>query len=303
MRILLFAILALGLLAPGATAKPYPETIPLPDGFQPEGIATGRGNDFFVGSIPTGAIYAGDLRTGRGDVLVEGREGAAAIGVEYDRGRLFVAGGPTGKAFVYDARDGELLAEYQLTTGATFVNDVTVTARAAYFTDSRNQRLYVLELRGKRLPDEARALPLTGDLQYDDDPATFELNGIAAARGGRDLIAVQSGTGALFRIDPRTGDTDEIELRGGDVRNGDGLLLQGRKLYVVQNRLNRIAVVRLDGRLEEGRITRRLTDDDFAVPTTITRKGRFLFAVNARFGTPPGPDTEYDVVRVAIRGR
>ncbi len=304
MRIFLLAILALGLLAPSATANPYPETIPLPNGFQPEGIATGRGNDFFVGSIPTGAIYAGNLRTGRGDVLVEGREGGAAIGLEYDRGRLYVAGGPTGKAFVYDARSGELLAEYQLTTGATFVNDVTVTRRGAYFTDSQNQQLYVLDFRGRdRLPRDAGTLPLTGDLEYDDDPASFELNGIAAARGGRDLIAVQSGTGSLFRIDPRTGDTDGIELEGGDVRNGDGLLLQGRTLYVVQNRLNQIAVVRLDGRLTEGRITRRLTDDDFAVPTTIARKGRFLFAVNARFGTPPGPDTEYDVVRVKTRGR
>jgi hypothetical protein len=30
----------------------------------------------------------------------------------------------------------------------------------------------------------------------------------------------------------------------------------------------------------------------------VARFGRFLFAVNARFGTPPTPQTEYDIVRV-----
>ena len=49
-----------------------PELIRLPDGFRPEGIAI-AGNTFYVGSIPTGAIYRGDLRTGQGAVLVRGR--------------------------------------------------------------------------------------------------------------------------------------------------------------------------------------------------------------------------------------
>ena len=80
--------------------------------------------------------------------------------------------------------------------------------------------------------------------------------------------------------------------------NGDGLLLDGRTLYVVQNQLNRIAVVRLDRDLDEGEVTGHLTDSDFDVPTTIAEKGGFLWAVNARFSTPPTPDTTYDVVRV-----
>ena len=55
------------------------------------------------------------------------------------RNRLFVAGGPTGKAFVYDAATGADLASYQLAprgTAATFVNDVVVTGKGACFTDS-----------------------------------------------------------------------------------------------------------------------------------------------------------------------
>ena len=74
------------------------------------------------------------------------------------RNRLFVAGGATGKAFVYDAATGADLASYQLApagTAVTFVNDVVVTSKAAYFTDSRNQQLYVLPLgRHGALPDQ-----------------------------------------------------------------------------------------------------------------------------------------------------
>jgi hypothetical protein len=43
---------------------------------------------------------------------------------------------------------------------------------------------------------------------------------------------------------------------------------------------------------------RTISDEDFDVPTTIARVGKSLYAPNARFTTPPTPDTEYDVVRV-----
>ncbi len=105
-RILLLLLAAAVLAAPVALAKgAFPKTIPLPNGFQPEGIAIGKGTTFFVGSIPTGAIYSGDLRTGAGAVLVPGAAGRAATGLKYDHGRLFVSGAGTGKAFVYDAED------------------------------------------------------------------------------------------------------------------------------------------------------------------------------------------------------
>jgi hypothetical protein len=41
-----------------------------------------------------------------------------------------------------------------------------------------------------------------------------------------------------------------------------------------------------------------LTDPDFDVPTTIDRFGSRLYAVNARFSTPPTTLTAYDVVQV-----
>ena len=78
--VLLLTILAC-LAVPAALAKgSFPETIPLPNGFAPEGIAIGKGDTFYVGSIPTGAVYAGSLRTGTGSVLVPGATGHAAVG-------------------------------------------------------------------------------------------------------------------------------------------------------------------------------------------------------------------------------
>ena len=300
MRILTitFTILLCAAFAASANARSYPETIPLPNGWQPEGIATGDHNEFFAGSRATGAIFKGNLKTGQGAVLVP-PTGGAALGMKVDRrNRLFVAGGGTGTASVYNARNGKLLRQYTLTAAPTFVNDVTLTRRAAYFTDSMKRQLYVLDLgRHGRLPAAARTLPLTGDLASIPAPGGFELNGIAAAGHGR-LVTVDSALAKLFLVNARSGDTDEIELTGGDVANGDGLLLRGRRLYAVQNQLNRIAVIHLKRGLGRGEIKRHLTDSDFDVPTTIAWARGFLWAVNARFSTPPTPDTTYEVVRV-----
>ena len=285
--------------AQAGSEQAYPATIRLPDAFQPEGIAI-AGTTFYVGSIPTGAIYRGDLRTGKGAVLVAGGSGKAAIGVEVNRGRLFVAGGPTGKAFVYSATTGRELASYQLTTAATFVNDVVVTRTAAWFTDSFNKVLYRVPLGPSGRPGPAsavRTVPLTGAIVY---AAGFNVNGIDATPDGKRLVIVQSNTGKLFAVTP-AGVTREIGLGGGTVLRGDGLLLEGQTLYVVQNFDNKIARIALAPGLASGRITGFLTDSDFDVPTTIDDHGTRLYAVNARFSTPPTPTTRYDVVQVARR--
>lgn len=277
----------------GASAAVFPDRIDLPDGWQPEGIATGRGHTLFVGSIPTGAVWRVDARTGEGEPAVPGGEGRAAIGLKVDRRqRLFVAGGPTGDAFVYDARSGDELARFELApAGApTFVNDVALTREAAYFTDSQRAVIYVVptDLSG------ARELPLQG---FDMQPG-FNLNGIVATANGRTLLAIQSNTGRLWRINAATGAADPIDLGGAALTNGDGLLLHGRTLYVVRNRLNQIVVVRLDRGFAEGQIVRTITDEEFDVPTTIARFGKALYAVNARFSTPPTPQTDYWITRV-----
>ena len=286
-----------------APLQAFPDVIPLPDGFQPEGIAVGKGSTFYVGSIPTGAVYRADLRTGEGDILVPAQEGRAAIGMKYDErtGLLFVAGGPTGFAYVYDGETGENVAEIELTTGDSFINDVVVTKDAAYFTNSAQPVIYrvALEENGE-LPSTPRVkeIPLSGDYRF--TPDAFNANGIAATPNGKTLIIVNSVDGLLYKVRPGSGVAKLIDLDGETLLNGDGILLEGRTLYVVQNRMNQIAVVSLtNSDLDEGEIVNTITDDDFRVPTTIARFGDSLYAVNARFGTEPTPDTEYEVVRVS----
>jgi sugar lactone lactonase YvrE len=293
------AVLAAAVVSSTALARSvFPETIQLPNGWQPEGIAIGRGTTFYVGSIPTGAVYRGDLRTGRGAPLVQGAPGRAAVGLAFDRGRLFVAGGATGKGFVYDAKSGALVRELQLATGAgsTFVNDVVVTKRAAWFTDSNRATLYKVPLaKNGRPAASATAVPLSGDFRL---VSGFNLNGIDATPNGKTLVVVQSATGKLFRVSAATGVTTEIGLGGATVSNGDGILLHGRTLYVVRNSDNEIAVVTLANGLGSGRVTGTITDPGFDVPSTVDRLGARLYAVNARFGTAPTPSTPYTVVQV-----
>ena len=138
LRVLTFVAVITAVLATtaGAARQAFPQVIQLPPGFQPEGIEVGKGTTFFVGSRVTGAIYKGNLRTGAGAILVP--SGRTATGIELDpHNRLFVAGAGTGDAFIYNANTGALLRTYDFASSDTFINDVVVTTKAAYFTDSR----------------------------------------------------------------------------------------------------------------------------------------------------------------------
>lgn len=278
-----------------AQAATRPDTFPLPAGFQPEGIAIG-GQHAYFGSRATGDIYRADLRTGKGGVISKG-PGTQSLGLKTDgHGRLFVAGGTAGNARVIDLRTGAVLKSYQLATGTSFVNDVILVGRDAYFTDSANPVLYKLELgRGGALPAEAVKIPLSGAIQY---TTGNNANGIAPSPDGRSLLIVQSNTGKLFEVDPSSGVTTEVDLGGESLVNGDGLLLAGRTLYAVQNRLNTIAVIGLARDGASGKLVKRLTDDRFDVPTTVAAHGHRLYLPNARFTTTPTPETAYDVVAV-----
>jgi sugar lactone lactonase YvrE len=285
--------------AAGSTAaqKPFPEVIQLPPGFQPEGIEVGRGTTFYVGSVANGAVYRGNLRTGTGAILVRGESGKAATGIELDsRNRLWVAGASTGKAHVYDARTGALIRTFTFASSDTFINDVVVTPEAAYFTDSRKAVLYKVPIGPGGALGAVQTLPVGGDFVL---ASGFNLNGIDSTPNGKTLVAVQSNTGKLFRIDPATGIARVIALGGESVPNGDGILLTGKTLYVVQNQLNRVAVIALTPNLASGRVVTRLSDPDFAVPTTIDDHGRRLYAVNARFGISNPGAAEFQVVQLS----
>jgi hypothetical protein len=294
LAIVISTLLAVTLGATPAAAHSPVSAFPLPDGFQPEGIAIGAGPYAYLGSRLDGDIYRVSLRSGKGGVLSQG-PGTPSLGLKIDeKQRLFVAGGSGGNARVIDARSGAVLRSYTLQTVPSFINDVVLTGGAAWYTDSTNPVLFKLPLQRGKLPAAAVAVPLSGDIAY---ATGNNANGIAATPDGRALIVVQSNTGKLFRT-TYAGVTTEIDLGGELVPNGDGLWLRGNDLYVVQNRLNSIAKIRLDHAGRKGSVVRRTTDPSFDVPTTIAEYGKRLYLPNARFTTPAEPTTTYDVVSV-----
>ncbi len=139
-------------------------------------------------------------------------------------------------------------------------------------------------------------LPLSGEWVQG---AGNNANGISTTPDGRTLLVINSSNGTLYRVDPGSGNAAAVD---SDVllTAGDGLLREGRTMYVVQNRLNQIAVLRLDKRGTSAELADTITSANFDVPTTVARWGDRLYLPNARFTTPPTPDTTYTVVQVPI---
>lgn len=302
--VLTASVLALPFAA-AADAKPhgpsYPAHLDLTLGFQPEGIDIIGAHRAFLGSLADGDVVSLNLRTGTMRTLVEG-DGTPAVGLKVDqRGRAFVAGGPSGTARVVDLSSGQTLQTYTFSTDSSFVNDVVFLHGDAYFTDSSQAQLYKLPIGpdGELPPaDGFETLPLTGDWTQVEG---FNANGIAKAPDHKGLLVVNSTTGHLFRVDPDTGEATEVDLGSTTLVNGDGLLTHSRTLYAVQNQDNAVAVIKLDKHGTTGSLTRTITSDDFDVPTTIARFGSRLYLPNARFGNPDPANASYWVTKVSAK--
>ena len=293
MRRLAFPTLTLLLsaaMAGSIHAAAFPDRLELPKGFAPEGIATGRGHTFYAGSLAGAGIVRGDYRTGETEPLVT--EGGPFVGMKVDaRNHLWVAGGPAGTGYVFDADSGDQLSFFQLAPSgeASFVNDVVVTGEAAWFTDSFRGVIYRVDL------DDGGISEVDLTALAPAEANVFRLNGIDATPNGKTLIAVNSTGGALYRIDASTEAVATIDLGGASV-HADGILLTGHALYAVRNQGN-VAVIDLAPDLSTGTVVDQLSGD-LDVPTTVAHFGSSLYVVNARFGTTDEPPIAYWVTRL-----
>src|SRR5215204_6243149 len=128
-----------------AAASQTPQVIVLPGATSAEGIAAGRGATFYAGDLFAGDIFRGNVRRGTAELFIDAPAGRMAVGMAaaLSHGLLFVAGGFTGQAYVYDTRTGATVATYQFgAPPATLVNDVALTKDGAWFTDSFQAQLY-----------------------------------------------------------------------------------------------------------------------------------------------------------------
>ena len=287
---------ALAVAAPAAQADHPDFTIPLTGATSAEGIARGSGTTFYAGDLFSGDIFRGDIRTRRVEKFIDNPDGRNALGLRVDvaNGLLFVAGGFDGRGFVYDTSTGATVATYQFSGQPAVINDVALTRKGAWFTNSAKAELYFVPVVHGR-PGPFRTLHLRGPAA--DTSGDFNNNGIQATADGSTLIVAHSTQGALNRVNPRTGASRRIH--GVRVPSVDGILLQGRTLYAVQNSLNQIAEVKLRGDLTSGRVTKVVRSSLFEFPTTVARFGDRLAAVNAKFDTGfPPTASSYEVVVV-----
>ena len=194
------------------------DTVPLPDGLRPEGITSGPGTTFYVGSVSDGRIVTGDLRTGGTRVLLAAATGRSLRGLYRDprTGLVWAAGGLGADAHVWavDGSTGAVVADV-LVPGGVFLNDLVVTEHAVWVTDSRVDRLARIALNRRGLPvgTAPTFVALTGEWPAFDG-TNIAANGIRALPDGS-LVLNNSRAGGLWRVHPRTGDTREIEVRGG----------------------------------------------------------------------------------------
>jgi Cu-Zn family superoxide dismutase len=257
------------------------------DAVFPEGVAfqpsTG---DFFVSSTGDGTIFRGNVeRAAAEPFLAPGAdERTTAVGLKVDdaRGRLFVAGGATGRLFVYDVRDRSLVASFDTGRQPTFINDVAVAPNGdAFFTDSQSPVIYRVFAGANGGLVFEPWLDLTGTaIRYQEG---FNLNGIEVSDDGAHLVVVQSNTGRLFRITIASQEVAPIDLGGESLTNGDGILLEGQILYVVRNQQGLIVKLRLADDLLRGTVESSTGDPSLAYPTTIARAGQRLLVVNSQF--------------------
>jgi len=280
-----------------AAATQTPRVIVLPGATSAEGIAAGRGATFYAGDLFAGDIFRGNIRRGTAELFIDAPAGRMAVGMAADlrHDLLFVAGGFTGQAYVYDLGTGASVASYDLGDPETsIINDVTVAKAGAWFTDSFQARLYFVPVSRAGVPGPSRTLALSGPAA--DTSGEFNLNGIQATANGKTLIVAHSTNGQLYTVDPRTGASATIA--GVSVAQVDGIVLQGRRLWAVQN-TNQVTRIRLGRHLTSGVVEKVITSPLFQVPTTAALFGRRLAVVNAKFdtGIPPTAD-QYEIVLV-----
>ena len=288
------AVVAMVLALSGpAAAAGRTGVIVLPGATSAEGIAAGRGTTFYAGDLFAGDIFRGDIRRGTARLFIDAPAGRMAVGMKADaRERLLFVAGGGGHAYVYSTRTRATVADYTVGDAATtFVNDVVVTERGAWFTDSLQPRLYFVPLDRHGNPGTLRVRTLSGPAA--DISGDFNLNGIQATPDGKTLLVAHSANNAIYKVDPATGASTPIV----SIEGPDGIVLAGSRLWVVHAGV--VTRLRLNADMTAAVVEKDITNDLFQTPATAALFGHRLGVVNAKFdtGVPPTAD-QYEVIVV-----
>lgn len=290
-----------------AASGGHPATYELsgdPGGSKFEGIGTSpNGSTFYVTEVTGGELHRGDVRSGATtEWLPEGADGRfTARGVTTDReGRIYVAGGPNGigtgrpDLWVY-APDGSLLAALRTGVANAFLNDVTIGPDgAAYFTNSDAPQIFrVAETDGgwsvSTWADATGSIPTAPG---------FNLGGIVVSPDRSSLVVAQGNVGVLWRFDLDTAAATRVST-GADLRNADGLVIQGTTLWVVRNADRVLTTLRLAPDASSATLRHiEATDPSRFFTTAKIAHGRLLL-VDSKFDEPVA-SPPYEVVSMAL---
>ena len=266
---------------PGPVANQVVSIIVSDDAVFPEGIAYDDAtNRVYTGSTVNGTIFAGDKTDARLQALATtGATIRAALGMEVSGTDLYVAGGPTGSAYVINLGNNQVrqLSSAAVPAGdSTFINDVTVgTDGVAYFTNSFSPVLY------RYAGGDSLESWLNLDSTLIDYGASFNLNGIAITPDDRYLLSVQSNTGNLYRIDVADSTVTQVSLNNYPLTAGDGIELDGNLLFVVRNANAEVVTIEMNEDYSSGEVI-QITGGAFRFPTTIAATSDSLLVVNAQ---------------------
>jgi Cu-Zn family superoxide dismutase len=275
----------------------------------PEGIAYDAEKAvIYVAGSSDGQIARVDLRTGRGQLVGKGLAGElngtfpGILGLKIDgRGRLWMAGGRTGKVYVADARTGALLQTIETPDAAAgLINDIAFAEGKAFFTDTFRPTLWAVDA------GETIAAAPEPWLEFARTPLEYaegaNLNGITATPDGRTLLAGQMNKGLLFKIDLATRSVTPIDLNGETVTGVDGLVLSGQSLYVIRQPAGEIVTIKLATDMTSGEVIARTSVPGLLWPATGVIVGEELLVVNSQFNRRSSGDAErpFSIQRVPL---
>ena len=272
------------------------------EGVFPEGVAYHASSESaYVTGAASGGLYRIHLASEETETVLEpstrppfGMLGLAAHGDD-----LWIAGGNQGDVLRLNIATGEIEATYPTPAAeATLINDLVVAPDGdVYVTDSNRPVLF-------RIP--AGGSDVESWLDLDGSPITYgegiNLNGIDVTDDGAYLIVVHMGEGALYRIDIDTKEIVHVDLGDGAVPGGDGLVLDGTTLYVVQNGPDVVSVVELSDDFASGTVTDTLAEGRLSSAATGALVGTDLLVTNAQFAAMEDePDLPFTVAVVPTR--
>jgi sugar lactone lactonase YvrE len=281
------AALVLSLVpATAAQAKSVDYDLPM-GGVLLEGIGLADdGSTFYVSGVNDGGnVYRGEVGEEDLELWYDGSD-TTGRGIDVDpEGRVFVAGGPTGTVRIFDA-SGALLTTVANNTAGSFLNDLWVGPDGSvYVTDSSLPVIWRITEGDDGWQIEPW-LDVSPTITYTPSTADFDLGGIVTTKDGEYLLTSQGTTGQLWRIELDTREIVEVDLAGESIVNADGIVLKGKKLWVVQNFLRQVSMFKLDSDASSARLARvQQTPADKTLTTAKLTHGRLL-AVDSQFGFP-----------------